>query len=358
MNTKYFVGLALLVTYMSLAWAGDSSPPALFALAEPNASVASAATGRREPALEKPSRDAISIDLNSEQGLLEMRFKNGKLLTYAFAARQFKPYVRELFSLSGENILRDAPADHLHHHGLMYAIRVNGVNFWEETGQPGHERSVKFLSHEAGTSPAGLPQARFSQLIHWIKDRDKALAETRSVALLVEQRTITVTVDEAQQEVALEWRGDFTVGPGASKVSLTGSEYNGLGLRLPQTFDHAARHENSGRLPYAGPGQRDVIAANWSSVTGSAGGRDMTIALLARPTETRGTTKFFTMLDPFAYLAVTQGLDKAPLDYSGRDTFSVRYLLVVYSTSRTPEFVQQRLQRWGRQTDDPNPTHR
>ena len=35
--------------------------------------------------------------------------------------------------VTGENLLRDAPHDHLHHHALMYGIRVNGVNFWEET---------------------------------------------------------------------------------------------------------------------------------------------------------------------------------------------------------------------------------
>ncbi len=62
---------------------------------------------------------------------------------YAFATNQFKPYVRELYTLRGENVLRDAPPDHLHHHGLMYAVWVNGINFWEERGAPGFEQHVE-----------------------------------------------------------------------------------------------------------------------------------------------------------------------------------------------------------------------
>src|SRR5437899_1829831 len=48
------------------------------------------------------------------------------LLRYVFNPRQYKPYVAEFSAPGGRNVLRDAPFDHLHHHGLMYAIKVNG----------------------------------------------------------------------------------------------------------------------------------------------------------------------------------------------------------------------------------------
>jgi len=67
--------------------------------------------------------------VNESRGELRAQFKDRPLLVYVFATNQLKPYVRELDALSGVNVLRDAPADHLHHHGLMYAIRVNSVNF-------------------------------------------------------------------------------------------------------------------------------------------------------------------------------------------------------------------------------------
>ncbi len=85
----------------------------------------------------------ISIDAKTDRGELEVQFKGRKLLVYAFATNQFKPYVRELYTLRGENVLRDAPPDHLHHHGLMYAVYVNGINFWEEKGTPGFEKHVE-----------------------------------------------------------------------------------------------------------------------------------------------------------------------------------------------------------------------
>ena len=79
----------------------------------------------------------IRIDTKLDQGLLEVRYKGNKLLVYAFATNQYKPYVRELYTLRGENVTRDAPPDHLHHHGLMYAVNINGVNYWEERVTPG-----------------------------------------------------------------------------------------------------------------------------------------------------------------------------------------------------------------------------
>ena len=52
----------------------------------------------------------ISIDSKVDQGELVVRYQGRKLLVYAFATNQFKPYVRELYTLRGENVMRDAPA--------------------------------------------------------------------------------------------------------------------------------------------------------------------------------------------------------------------------------------------------------
>ena len=247
----------------------------------------------------------------------------------AFAADQFKPFVKSLYTLQGFDVLRDAPPDHLHHHGLMYAIRVNGVNFWEERGEPGHEKSIRMLAHKTGRSPSGLPQASFTQLIHWVSHTNAGMADTESVALLIERRTITVTVDEAKQEIALDWRGDFVVGK--TNVKLTGSDYNGLGLRLPEAFNHVARHENSENTPYTGKGQRGVTVAKWSQISHSVEGRKITVTLFDRPGNDGGQARFFTMLDPFAYLSVTQGLDKSPLEYPAGAEFSVNYRLTAHA---------------------------
>lgn len=281
-----------------------------------------------------------------ERGLVEWHFKGRKLLAYTFATSQFKPYVRELNSLTGDNVLRDSPADHLHHHGLMYAIRVNGVNFWEERGQPGHQRHAKMLAQATGSSASGLPQASFTELIHWISDGDRARTDTTPFAFLVERRTITLTVNEAQEELALAWHAEFEVGARTNRVTLHGSDYNGLGLRLPAAWDHVARHENSECARWPAAGKPGAVPARWSAVSHADEGRTVQVALFARPHGHAGTNSFFAMTEPFTYLAATQGLDKVPLDYRAGDRFVLDYLVLVSPVARTATQLERRYQAW------------
>ena len=298
---------------------------------------------------EGASNAALTAVIQQERGLLEWHFNGRKLFAYAFATNQFKPYVRELYSLRGDNVLRDAPADHLHHHGLMYAIRVNGVNFWEEVSQPGYERHVKLLAHGTSRIASGLPKASFTELVHWVPQSDHALPDPTKAALLVERRTLTLTVDETKEEIALAWHAEFEVGPRTNHVKLHGSEYNGLGLRLPAAWDQVARHQNSESAPYPTGGKRDVIPARWSAVSHTSDGHTMQLVLFARPRGQAGANCFFTMTEPFTYLSDTQGLDKAPLEYRAGDRFGLDYLLLVYPAVRTAAQIEARYQAWARE---------
>lgn len=104
---------------------------------------------------------------------------NGQTLcVYTYAPDQVKPYVRELAPLGGTNLLRDSPFDHKHHHALMYAIRVNGVNFWEETPGRGVEKPVGGTSSRA-VSLSGRPGfAEFRHKIQWLSEADAKQADT------------------------------------------------------------------------------------------------------------------------------------------------------------------------------------
>ncbi len=294
-----------------------------------------AAEAARPSAPASPWQSVVQADA----GRLEWSLQGRRLLTYAFASNQFKPYVRELSSLSGANVLRDAPADHLHHHGLMYAIRVNGVNFWEERDQPGHERHVRLLGHRTGTNAHGRPEASFTELLHWVPD-GTPLSAGPAAALLLERRTITLTVDEARQEVALAWHAEFTVGGRTNRVTLHGSEYNGLGLRLPEDWDHVARHINSGGAAPPNGGKPGAVPARWSAVARTAEPGAVQVALFARPGDAAGTNAFFTMTEPFTYLSATQSLDKRSREYRAGQRFRIDYLLLVYSAARSPASLE------------------
>ena len=76
------------------------------------------------------SANPLGVTVDEKSGQLNIHHAGKSLLVYSFASNQFKPYVKELRTLRGANVLLDSPADHLHHHGLMYAIRINGTNFW------------------------------------------------------------------------------------------------------------------------------------------------------------------------------------------------------------------------------------
>lgn len=296
-----------------------------------------------------PGRLLFRETLNLEKGELAWRFKDRLLLVYAFGKDQFKPYVRELYTLRGDNVLRDAPADHLHHHGLMFAIRVNGVNFWEEVDSPGFQKSIRLVTNPSSRGPDGQPRASFTQLIHWLASTNQADSDSVGTPLLIEERTLTLTVDERNEEVALRWEAAFEVGPGVGSVRLHGANYNGLGLRLPQSFDKVARFANSENAAYTGANTQNVIPAQWTSVAGTFENHDIMLVLFGHPKNARGDGRFFSMTEPFAYLSATQGLDQTPLEYTGGQKFRLRYLLTVCPSHKSREFIAQRSESWRQQ---------
>ena len=80
----------------------------------------------------------FGVSYNNREGIIKIGGQ--PVVLYAFGEVPYKPYVQELRSPAGVQVLRDAPADHLHHHALMFGIGVDGVDFWAET--PGCGKQV------------------------------------------------------------------------------------------------------------------------------------------------------------------------------------------------------------------------
>ena len=261
------------------------------------------------------------------------------ILRYMFDPRQYKPYVAGFSAPGGRNILRDAPPGHPHHHGLMYGITVNGLNFFGESSGSGVERVV------ATTAMEGVGAATLRQVIHWLAPQDAFLADTTPAALLIEHRTLILTVDAVTREAALEWKAEFEVGPKTNDITLTGTGYHGLGLRFLQQFDAVANHSYAGRVPDL-VNRQEVSSAKWAAVTFAASDQPATIALVPHPTNSRGDGEFFSMQSPFAYLSATQGLHKEALVYHRGDKFTLRYLVVLYPEAKSKETLDTRARRW------------
>jgi hypothetical protein len=291
------------------------------------------------------SNASLSLATDKAAGLVEISYADKPVLVYAYGPKQFKPYVKALYTLKGDNVLLDAPSDHLHHHGLMYAIMVNGVNFWEEATDPGYERSPNAPEAAVNVRPDGTPQALIAQQLFWVATTNAQLADPEPAALLIENRTLIVSVNASREELSVQWQSDFKVGPHVARATLSGADYHGLGVRFPRSWDRVARHVNSENAPYPTQGKHDVLEARWSAVANTVGGREQMLAVFTHPDQ-RGPSKFFSMLDPFAYLSATQGLDKTKLEYAAGSTFRVRYLVTVYPAIKPPEFLATRCQEW------------
>ena len=286
--------------------------------------------------------EPFTAETGQQASRITLKYRGRPAMVYEFAPDKYKPYVRELYSTTGVNLLQDSPHDHLHHHALMYGIKVNGENFWEELSGAGVQRVVSTSTPQYGKSRSGLPQAVIRQELVWIPAADAFLPLSNCAPLLVEHRTITLTIDEKASEVALLWGGSFQVGSRTNTVSLTGANYHGLGMRFQEHLDaHAVHISPDGRVNLAGSRQ-DTTVFPWEAVTFNTPGKPATIAVFGAPSNGRGAPRFFAMATPFAYLAATQTLDQEPLVYHTGDSFQLSYLVTLYPEIKSGESLQAR----------------
>lgn len=298
------------------------------------------------PRLALQAAEAFTVEPSGNATAWTVKYTGRPVMVYAFRPDTFEPYVQQLCTIDGDNVLRDAPHDHLHHHALMYAISVNGLNFWEELSGSGVEKPVQTFPPELGKTVDGLPQARLKQTLHWLAPQDAFLPNDPKHALLVEQRTLTLTIDPAGKEVALEWTSDFAVGGKTNVVTLAGANYFGLGMRFLEELDPMVTHLNAGGPPNLSNNRQDTTAHPWGAVTFNRPGRPATLVVHGDPANARGQATYFTMRTPFAYLAATQTLDKEPLAYRTGERFQVRYLITLTPQLQSADAITARGKRW------------
>jgi hypothetical protein len=291
------------------------------------------------------SRGDLTVETSSQPASWTFKQDGKPVLVYSFSPQAFKPYIKALYTTSGRNVLRDSPYDHLHHHALMYGIKANGVNFWEEVPGCGIQRVIQ-TSEPKLLPGSGGNQAEIRQLLHWVTPEDAFLPPTNSPALLIEQRTITLTIDPQTHEIAVHWRSQFEVGAKTNIVTLTGANYHGLGMRFSQELDSLASHFSGDGSPDLSNNKQDVSAHKWTAVSFNDSASPVTMALFGHSANARGNANFFSMKTPFAYLSATQGLEKEPLVYRRGDHFELNYLVCLYPEVKSSQSLQKRYQQW------------
>lgn len=253
---------------------------------------------------------------------------NRKVLLYMFGGVPYKPYVQELYTPNGINILRDSPADHKHHHGLMFAVKVDGANFWEEQTAPGTQR------HIGGKDDPPLHFEGFKETLQWIRPNDSGV-------VLEESRTIVAHSIDGEAVSLVTWRSSLHGLDGKPAPTYTGTNYNGLGMRFLESMDKGGTFFNAD----GGTGVAGTVGSKsrWCAYTANADGKPVTVAMFDHPTNERHPATWYTMDTPFAYLSATLGLDKAPLQ---KLDLTLTYGVAVWDGKVTKDQVQQTYQRW------------
>jgi predicted secreted protein len=276
---------------------------------------------------------AFEIDRSDSQ--VKVTVDKRPLLVYQAKENPFKPYVWKFFTPGGVNVLRDSPSDHLHHHALMFAVAADGINFWEERTGPGMERNVG-LSDVQPAEVAGIQWAAWTQDLDWMPPESDA-------PLLRERRTLaTAQVGEPKASL-LAWITRLEVPAGKAKVTLSGSNYFGLGMRFLPSMDTGGQFRNA-------DGQTGVDGTNgktskWCAYSASADGKPVTIAVFDAPTNPRHPATWFTMDKGFAYLSATLGLADQPLVIEAGHPLVLRYAVALWDGQPAPEQIEKLYQQ-------------
>jgi hypothetical protein len=283
--------------------------------------------------------EPAALKLVEGPGGVTIRAGDRTVLEYRTTPSPMKPYVRELFSPGGVQVVRDAVPDHKHHHGLMFALGVNGVNFWEETPTAGTEKPRgRFLTLTASILDTSC--AQIVQTLDWTDAQGKPL--------LVERREVeAVRSGKAAPVTVVLWTSELSPAPGLEAVKLDGHHYYGLGMRFLKSMDAGGRFFNSSKQPGdVVAGSERLVAANWCAYTARAEGKPVTVAIFDHPANPRHPNRMFTMTPPFAYLSATLNLWKEPLELKAGAKLKLRYAVAVWDGETPAEQIQSLYEEW------------
>ncbi len=288
------------------------------------------------------SSAAEPAGLHSVHGETTITIAFGKrpLVEYHYKDVPFKPYVAKLYSPEGVQILRDSPRDHKHHHGLMFALQVDGVDFWSERPGCGSQKSQS-LDPLNGAPRNAQARAGFVEQLTWTEPR-------QGKAMLLERRAIEVLRRKQPRPVTLlSWRSRLAAPPGKDSVKLTGSHYFGLGMRFLASMDRDGRFFSSAQPPgKVVCGTERLVPAKWCAYPTKADGKPVTVAIFDHPKNPRHPSKMFTMTRPFAYLSATLNLWKQPLELKAAEPLALCYGVALWDGTVEPAEVEALYRRW------------
>ena len=258
---------------------------------------------------------------------------------------KFKPCVDVLCTPSGRNILRDSPWDHIHHHALMFAVGVNGVDFWGEFD----DTRGKQIVTNAATKSDIWAHPNFSLRVR----QDKTTLDWTipdGTVVLKETRNISVTRRSDLDVTLLTWHSHLTTPDSGATATLGGDHYYGLGMRFDESMDKNGRFfANDGIEPgEIVRGDERVTQCKWMAYTAKLNGEPVTVAVFDSPKNPRPML-VFTMGDAggaFAYMSATVNLFREKMELTKDKPLDFIYHVAVWDGEQTPEAIESVYQQW------------
>jgi len=275
------------------------------------------------------------LRVEADQSAVVFKLADKPLAKYQYVENPAKPYLAELYSPGGVNVLRDSPIDHKHHHGLMFAVAVDGVDFWAEGDKYGLQK------HREGEEPRVIERddrswAVGTQKLDWVAPPNDKL-------LLQETRTMVVSRVTDSKATLVGGQLVLETPPGKDSVTLTGSPYFGLGMRFVQSMDKDGTFLNAdGKTGVKGTNE---ARSAWCAYSASADGKPVTVAMFDLPQNPRHPATWFTMDEGFAYMAATLNLSKEPLKIQSGKPLVLRYAVAVWDGKVEKAQIDQLYQR-------------
>jgi hypothetical protein len=149
----------------------------------------------------------------------------------------FKPHFHPLCTPLGRTVTLASPHDHKHHKGLMYALRTERDNFWEEkpAGEGEHIGRQVHLAFESSTSEGA--SVGFVEKLAWLSgaDGEPVVQETRAIRV---QQTTGGSFLWTWQTHLRFLRKATLIQSRWSRPRAGGAKtnYHGLGIRLPRPW--------------------------------------------------------------------------------------------------------------------------
>lgn len=283
-----------------------------------------------------PAEDsAAATDTDSPRIL---SFGEKALAEYRYTGVPYKPYIAVFRTPAGINVLRDAPSDHLHHHALMFAIGVDGIDFWQEGNAPGRQAHREFLKRDA--AHGGQETAGFVELLDW-------LGPESETPRLHEKRTVQLVDPQRYGASLMTWETELSLPEGTESAALTGSHYFGLGMRFLESMDnHGTFFNADNAMGDWVRGDEHVTRSRWCAYTSLADGKPVTVAMFDSPDNPRHPAWWFTMSTPFDYISATLNLYREPMELKAEAPLRLRYGVALWDGHVGATEIEALYQKW------------